>query len=202
MTRRLHAGRRGRAEDQRGSRTDAGGERGGVAHRLAIARGLRGLPTQLDDPWLQAEIEMREGVRISRSQLSKALRKKKFRWRRPRHTLKGRQVAAEVERVGLRLQLRKQQAKAGDIVLLYGDESETLTHPYLALGLGKDGGGSARSGAGPSQEGRNARLTQAGLGISGCRLSWSESRFVVLDGADDEQDETSDRCFAEGENCP
>jgi hypothetical protein len=27
---------------------------------------------------------------------------------------------------------RKQQAEAGDIVLLYGDESEALTHPYLA----------------------------------------------------------------------
>ena len=49
---------------------------------------------------------------------------KKFRWRRPRHAVKGRQVAAEVERAGLRLQLRKQQAEAGDIVLLYGDESE------------------------------------------------------------------------------
>jgi transposase len=32
----------------------------------------------------------------------------------------------------LRLQLRKAQAKAGDIVLLYADESEALTHPYLA----------------------------------------------------------------------
>src|SRR5690349_12173346 len=53
---------------------------------------------------------------------------KKFRWRRPRNTLKGRQIAAEVERVGLRLQLRKQQAEVGDIVLLYGDESEALTH--------------------------------------------------------------------------
>src|SRR5271157_1979577 len=58
---------------------------------------------------LRAEIEAREGVRISRSQLSKALRKK-FRWRRPRHTLKGRQTASEVERVGLRLQLRKCRA--------------------------------------------------------------------------------------------
>ena len=51
---------------------------------------------------------------------------KKFRWRRPRHTLKGRQTASEVDRIGLRLQLRKQQAEAGDIVLLYGDESEAL----------------------------------------------------------------------------
>ena len=90
-------------------------------------------------PRLRAEIEAREGVRISRSQLSKALRKKKFRWRRPRHTLKGRQVAGEIERVGLRLQLRKQQAEAGDIVLLYGDESEALTHPYLARAWAKAG---------------------------------------------------------------
>lgn len=28
--------------------------------------------------------------------------------------------------------MRKQQAEAGDIVLLYGDESEALTHPYLS----------------------------------------------------------------------
>jgi hypothetical protein len=54
------------------------------------------------------------------------------RWRRPRHTLKGRQAAGEVEWIGLRLQLRKQQAAGGDIVLLYGDESEALAHPYLA----------------------------------------------------------------------
>jgi hypothetical protein len=32
----------------------------------------------------------------------------------------------------LRLKLRKAQAAAGDIVLLFGDESEALTHPYLA----------------------------------------------------------------------
>jgi transposase len=83
-------------------------------------------------PRLRAEIEARAGVRISRSQLSRALRKKKFRWRRPRHTLKGRQIADEIERVGVRLQLRKQQAEAGDIVLLYGDESEAVTRPYLA----------------------------------------------------------------------
>ena len=43
------------------------------------------------------------------------------------------------ERVGLRLQLRKQQADAGDIVLLYGDESEALTHPYPARVWAKAG---------------------------------------------------------------
>ena len=52
--------------------------------------------------------------------------------RRPLHTLKGRQCADEVDRVGLRLTLRKAQAAVGDIVLLFVDESEALTHPYLA----------------------------------------------------------------------
>ena len=44
-----------------------------------------------------------------------------------------------MDRIGLRLQLRKQQAEAGDIVLLYGDESEALTHPYLARAWAKSG---------------------------------------------------------------
>ena len=34
--------------------------------------------------------------------------------------------------MGLRLQLRRAQARVGDIALLFGDESEALTHPYLA----------------------------------------------------------------------
>ena len=39
----------------------------------------------------------------------------------------------------MRLQLRKRQAEAGDIVLLHGDESEALTHPYLARAWAKSG---------------------------------------------------------------
>jgi len=35
--------------------------------------------------------------------------------------------------------LRKQQAEAGDIVLLYGDESEAMTHPDLARAWAKAG---------------------------------------------------------------
>ena len=53
--------------------------------------------------------------------------------------MKGRQDAAAVERGGLRLQLRKRQAEAGDIVLLHADESEALTHPYLARAWAKRG---------------------------------------------------------------
>ena len=37
-----------------------------------------------------------------------------------------------MDRAGLRRKLLKAQAEAGDIVLLFGDESEALTHPYLA----------------------------------------------------------------------
>jgi transposase len=39
----------------------------------------------------------------------------------------------------LRLALRKAQADAGDIVLLFADESEALTHPYLARAWAKRG---------------------------------------------------------------
>ena len=37
-----------------------------------------------------------------------------------------------MDHAGLRRKLLKAQAEAGDIVLLFGDESEALTHPYLA----------------------------------------------------------------------
>jgi transposase len=53
--------------------------------------------------------------------------------------LKGRQIANEIDRVGLRLKLRKAQAEAGDIALLFADESEALTHPYLARAWAKRG---------------------------------------------------------------
>src|SRR3954465_8738591 len=35
----------------------------------------------------------------------------------------------------------------------------------------------------------------------GAYCNWRLSRSVVLDGADDEEDETDDRCGAEGEDC-
>src|SRR5258708_8754554 len=58
---------------------------------------------------------------------------------RARRVANGRQLDAEIDRVGLRLQLRRAQARAGDIVLLYADESEALTHPYLARAWAKRG---------------------------------------------------------------
>src|SRR3954447_15196927 len=57
---------------------------------------------------------------------------KGFAWRRPRHTLKGRQDAAAVETSRERLADLKTQAAAGAIDLVFLDESEALTHPYLA----------------------------------------------------------------------
>jgi transposase len=44
-----------------------------------------------------------------------------------------------VDRAGLRRTLLKAQAEAGDIVLLFADEAEALTHPYLAHVWAKKG---------------------------------------------------------------
>jgi transposase len=44
-----------------------------------------------------------------------------------------------VDRGGLRLKLFKAQAEAGDIMLLFADESEAMTHPYLARAWAKRG---------------------------------------------------------------
>src|SRR3954452_3849644 len=57
---------------------------------------------------------------------------KGFAWRRPRHTLKGRQDAAAVAASRQHLADLKTQAAAGAIDLVFLDESEALTHPYLA----------------------------------------------------------------------
>src|SRR5689334_23831464 len=57
---------------------------------------------------------------------------KGFAWRRPRHTLKGRQDAAAVAASRRHLADLKTQAAAGAIDLVFLDESEALTHPYLA----------------------------------------------------------------------
>src|SRR3954467_12480997 len=57
---------------------------------------------------------------------------KGFVWRRPRHTLKGRQDATAGAASRQRLIDLKNQAPAGAIDLVFLDESEALTHPYLA----------------------------------------------------------------------
>jgi len=66
--------------------------------------------------------------------------------------LKGRQDANAVDRVGVRLKLRKAQAAAGDIVLLFSDESEALTHPYLARAWARRGADLRVSAPGQSRK--------------------------------------------------
>lgn len=44
-----------------------------------------------------------------------------------------------MDRGGLRLKLFKAQAEAGDITMLFADESEALTHPYLARAWARKG---------------------------------------------------------------
>jgi hypothetical protein len=60
-----------------------------------------------------------------------------------------------MERVGLRLQLRKRQAERGDIILLYVDGSEALAASWRSRG------GLARAGTGASQEGRDAGVARS-----------------------------------------
>jgi len=61
-----------------------------------------------------------------------------------------------VERIGLRLQLRKRQAEAGDIVrLLRRRRAKALTHPYLARALARSESGLACASARTGQEGRD-----------------------------------------------
>jgi hypothetical protein len=91
-----------------------------------------------------------------------------FRWRRPRHTLNGRQDAHAVDRAGLRRKLLKAQAEAGDIVLLFADESEALTHPYLAH-VWAQKGADLRSPA-PGQSAKGAML-----GV----LDWGRRKLIV-----------------------
>src|SRR4051794_35198691 len=100
-----------------------------------------------------------------------------FRWRRPRHTLKGRQDADAVDRAGLRRKLLKAQAEAGDIVLLFGDESKALTHPYLAHVWAKKGA-DLRIPA----PGQAAKVAMLGVLGSGCSTGRSASSLFTPAG--------------------
>src|SRR5215218_6568536 len=104
-------------------------------HAAAIAARILDEDTRHDGGWtlgrLCAEIARRGGPAISPGWLSHQLRQR-FVWRRPRHTLKGRQDATAVEASRQRLVDLKTQAAAGAIDLVFRFESEVLTHPYLA----------------------------------------------------------------------
>tara|TARA_R110002124_G_scaffold282876_1_gene458306 strand:- start:2475 stop:2897 length:423 start_codon:yes stop_codon:yes gene_type:complete len=82
--------------------------------------------------------------------------------------LKGRQDSNAVDRVGVRLKLRKAQAEAGDIVLLFSDESEALTHPYLARAWARRGADLRVSAPGQSK-----KVAMMGT------LEWAGRKLVV-----------------------
>jgi transposase len=73
-----------------------------------------------------------------------------------------------VDRAGLRRKPLKAQAEAGDIVLLFGDESEALTHPYLAQAWAKRG-----AGLRVPAPGQAAKVAMLGV------LDWARRDLVV-----------------------
>jgi transposase len=73
-----------------------------------------------------------------------------------------------VDRAGLRRMLLKAQAEAGDIVLLFADESEALTHPYLAHVWAKKGADLRVPAPGQSTK-------VAMLGV----LDWAHRKLIV-----------------------
>src|SRR6202451_4677422 len=139
LAQRVRARRCRGVEGDRGARPATGKDRSRASCRRASARSSRRRPAQLDDPAPHGRDRGARGRQDRQVAVVQGVAKKNFRWRRPRHTLKGRQIAAEIERVGLRLQLRKAQPEAGAIILLYTDESEALTHPYLARAWARRG---------------------------------------------------------------
>src|SRR3954469_23273905 len=109
-------------QDRAACRSDRGGDPG---RRYAPRRRLdAGAPMCRDCPARRADD-------LAKMALA-PIAPKGFAWRRPRHTLKGRQDAAAVETSRKRLADLKTQAAAGAIDLVFLNESEALTHPYLA----------------------------------------------------------------------
>ena len=73
-----------------------------------------------------------------------------------------------MDRAGLRRKPLKAQAAAGDSVLLFGDASEALTHPYLAQAW-------AKRGAGPRVPAPGQAAKVAMLGV----FDWARRDLVV-----------------------
>ena len=73
-----------------------------------------------------------------------------------------------MDRAGLRRTLLKAQAEAGDIVLLFADESEALTHPYLGHVWAKKGADLRISAPGQS-----AKVAMLGV------LDWARRDLIV-----------------------
>src|SRR3954454_12068478 len=132
LARRVRARRGGGAARARAAGSHAPQARGGARGGGGAAEGRRGRPARLDPGPARGRgrgVHRRDDLA---GPPERGPAKGGYRWRRPRHTLKGRQDADAVDRAGLRPKLLKQQAQAGDIHLLFGDEAEALTRPYLA----------------------------------------------------------------------
>jgi len=114
-------------------------------------------------PRLRAEIEAQASVRINRSQLSKALRKKEVPLAaaatHPERAPDRRRGRAHPPAPAI-AQAASSKQQAGDIVLLYGDESEALAHPFLARAWAK-AGADLRPGPGTGKESRAAGFVRS-----------------------------------------
>jgi transposase len=153
-------------------------------------RGGRGAPrrsgggsTELDTgPVARRDRESNRSAYLQVPAERGAPEKRGFRWRRPRHSLKNRQEADAVERSGLRLTLLKQQAAAGDIALLFQDESEALTHPYLARAWAKQGADLRIEAPGQSRKVAILGVQDAGTGqlIVETSATKRSSDFIAL----------------------
>lgn len=107
-------------------------ERGGLDACARGSVGAGGRSAKLDPAAIASRTGGAQQALDLPSTAQQGAERRGFRWRRPRHYLHGRQGAQAVNRSGLRLRVLRQQAAAGDIVLLFGGESGALTHPYLA----------------------------------------------------------------------
>lgn len=119
-----------RAKPRAGRPATKGDAAAVVARRLVRERREGDPPVTLAR--IRAAFHAETGQTIDLGHLSVVLRKKRFSWRKPRHTLTGRQDLAAVAAGRAALAGLKAQAAAGAIRLLFGDESEVSTHPYLA----------------------------------------------------------------------
>src|SRR5919107_5670745 len=169
LAQRLHE-RRGRGAapiPRAGAGADQGRARSGGGRGASVR--ARGGPSELDAAALgRRDREALGGSRLAVAAVRGAAPKRDFGWRRARPTLKGRQDADAVDRAGLGRKLLKAQAEAGDIVLLFGDESEALTHPYLAHVWAKRGA-DLRIPA----PGQAAKVAMLGL------LDWAARELIV-----------------------
>src|SRR4029078_2666037 len=169
VAQRVHAGRGRYAEGDGRARASGDQGRARVGRRRGTSVGARGEPAELDAAAFgKRDRTALRPAHLTLAALGGAAKKGGFGWRRARHTLEGREAPDAVDRSGLRRKLLKAQAEAGDIVLLFEDESEALTHPYLAHVWAKKGA-DLRIPA----PGQSAKVAMLGV------LDWGRRKLIV-----------------------